>query len=353
MTTTVALNRARQIADEILFPAAIAVDRADRIPAGHLDAIASAGLYGLAGPVLSGGLDADQAALWRVIEILAGGCLATTFVWLQHHSAVRALTTSDNSDLRDSWLAPLCRGAKRAGIALGGARPGPPPLRARAVPGGYIFDGSAPWVTGWDMIDVVHTLARDEAGGLVAALLPARISDTLSAQRLDLVAVNASRTVELAFSGHFVPAELVSGVVMHQDWLARDAAGLRPNGSLALGVAARCCELISRMGNSRSEARQDAAVSPPLQAELAELRARLDAADAASLPAARAAAAEFAWRAAGGLVTAAGSRSIVAGQHPQRLAREATFLLVFGSRPAIKASLFGLLTATPGIGQNR
>ncbi len=32
-----------------------------------------------------------------------------------------------------------------------------------AVPGSYVLDGSAPWVTGWDMIDVVHTLARDDA----------------------------------------------------------------------------------------------------------------------------------------------------------------------------------------------
>ncbi len=69
------------------------------------------------------------------------------------------------------------------------------------------------------------------------------------------------------------------------------------------------------------------------------MRAALDGAAAAGLPAARAAASEFAFRAAGALVTAAGSRSVLAGQDPQRLAREALFLLVFGSRPAIRESL--------------
>ena len=113
---------------------------------------------------------------------MAGGCLATTFVWLQHHSTVRALAATPNSLLRERWLEPLCSGAKRAGIALGGARPGPPLLRARAVPGGYVFDGSAPWVTGWDMIDVIHTLARDDSGNLVAALLPAQVSATLAVE---------------------------------------------------------------------------------------------------------------------------------------------------------------------------
>ena len=213
------------IAEGLLFPAALRTDRADRLPAGHLEALAEAGLYGIAGPAAAGGSDCDLSTTCEVIEILAGGCLSTTFVWIQHHSAVRALTTSANAELRARWLPELCRGSQRAGIALGGARPGPPQLRARRVPGGWVFDGSAPGVTGWDRIDVVHTLARDEEGNLVAALLPARESETLSADRLELVAVNASRTVELAFSSHFVPAGLVSAVFPVADWMASDARG--------------------------------------------------------------------------------------------------------------------------------
>ena len=46
------------------------------------------------------------------------------------------------------------------------------------------------------------------------------------------------------------------------------------------------------------------------------------------------------WRAAGLLVLGHGSRSVLRDQHAQRLAREAMFLLVFGSRPAIRDALF-------------
>ena len=42
----------------------------------------------------------------------------------------------------------------------------------------------------------------------------------------------------------------------------------------------------------------------------------------------------------------AGSRGILAGEHPQRLAREALFLLVFGSRPAIKDRRVARLTGS-------
>jgi hypothetical protein len=60
---------------------------------------------------------------------------------------------------------------------------------------------------------------------------------------------------------------------------------------------------------------------------------------------ARAAAAELAWRAAGALVVAQGSRSLLPMRHAQRLLREAAFLQVFGSRPALRDALLGRLTA--------
>jgi alkylation response protein AidB-like acyl-CoA dehydrogenase len=329
------LARARQIADELLFPAAMAVDSADRIPEGQLEALAAAGFYGLAGPAIAGGLDLDLPAFCDVIEIMAGGCLATAFVWLQHHGAVRALMASANTELARKWLEPLCRGSRRAGVALAGRLPGPAPLRAEAVPGGYVFDGTAPWVTGWGMIDVLHTLARDADGNVIAALLPVGpAGGSITAERLELAAVNASATVSLRFSAHFVPAAQVSGVQPHAELLAADAGGLRVNGSLALGVAARCWQLALSADRSTGDG---------LERELAGVRDALNAADASSLPTARAAASAFAYRAAGLLTTAAGSQSILVSAHPQRLAREALFLLVFGSRPAIKADLLGLL----------
>jgi len=61
---------------------------------------------------------------------------------------------------------------------------------------------------------------------------------------------------------------------------------------------------------------------------------------------ARAAAAELAVRATAALAVWDGSKSITVDQHPQRLAREAVFLLVFGSRPAIKQDLLGRFGAS-------
>ena len=322
------LARAEVLAAEVLGPAAMTVEASQQIPAGHLDRLAAEGLYGLAGPRDAGGLDLSLPVAGQVVETLAGACLSTTFVWLQQHSAVRAVAGTGNTGLRASLLGPLCRGERRAGLALGGTLPGPPRLRARAVPGGYRLDGSSPWVTGWGLTDTLYVAARDERDTIIWSVLDVP-APTLSAEPLQLVAVMASRTVELRFDQHFVPAGRVAGTLPLADWQRRDRAGLRMNGSLALGLAARCAQLIG---------------PGPLRDELSACRARLDAAGPDDLPAARAAACELAMRAAAALVVARGASAILASQDAQRLAREALFLLVFGSRPTIKQALAGLLT---------
>jgi alkylation response protein AidB-like acyl-CoA dehydrogenase len=142
------------------------------------------------------------------------------------------------------------------------------------------------------------------------------------------VAVTASRTANARFTGHFVPADRLTGTRPYDEWAKSEAAGSALNGFLALGVANRCCRLLG---------------PGPLDAELATCRAALLRADPAGTPAARAAGSELAVRAAATLAVATGSRAVLRDDHAQRLVREAAFLLVFGTRPAIRDALLGRL----------
>jgi alkylation response protein AidB-like acyl-CoA dehydrogenase len=316
------LRDARLVADE-LFGRALATDAAAVVPRENLDLLADAGYYGLAGPPEAGGMGVDLATGQDVIEILAGGCLTTTFVWIQHQGAVFAVSMAAPPALRDEWLEPLCRGQRRSGVAFAGLLPGEPLLRATLDGGAWMLDGVAPWVTGWDRIDVIHVAAR--AGeDVVWMLVDATESKALAAERLPLVAVNASATVTLRFDGLPVPVRRVTHSEPHAAQLARDAERLRLNGSLSLGVAGRCCTL---MGPG------------PLDERLTACRNALDTATPETMPAARAAASELALRAAARLIAQSGARSIVMDHHAQRLAREALFLLVFASRASIRSEL--------------
>ena len=104
MTTTA--RDVRGLADDLLFPDAMRVDGLDVLPVAHLDALAALGLYGAPVPVQAGGLGLDLATSCAVVEELASGCLATTFVWLQHRGLVMTLAADGTpAALRDRWLA--------------------------------------------------------------------------------------------------------------------------------------------------------------------------------------------------------------------------------------------------------
>jgi hypothetical protein len=313
----------RTVASQLAADAA-AVGEAERVPASHLELLAAHGFYGLFAPTEIGGLGLDYPEMCAVVEELASACLATTFVWVQHFRFLGALLDPATPVvLRDRYLKAAVTGLTKAGVALTGLLPGPPRLRARRAPDGWRLEGEAPWVSGWGTVDLITVLTRGPEGSLVSLLMEAKTAPGLTAEPIRLMALNATQTVRLHFDDVFLPD---SCFISEQDYeqARRQSERLRLNGSFALGLIRRCSQL---MGPS------------PLDQELSECRAELDAADELSLPSARAHACELAVRAASRLVVSRGSGSVVAGDVAERLSREATFLLVFGSRPGIKDSL--------------
>ena len=237
--------------------------------------------------------------------------------------------------LRDRWLGPACLGQVRGGIALGGLIPGPPLLRARPARGGWRLDGEAPWVTGWGLIDLLLVAARGPGDTVVSLILDAAARPGLTVTRERLTAVNASVTVRLGFDGVLVAEGRRAGQAPFDPAESLRPDRMRVNGSLALGLVRRCVRLLG---------------PGPLDDELAACRERLDdalTAGAAAMAQARAAASELAVRATAALAVRDGSRSVTVDQHAQRLAREAVFLLVFGSRPGIKSALLRRFGAQP------
>lgn len=320
-----------RIAEEVFFRDAAEVEQAGLIPQLHFDALADARLFGAFAPAELGGAGLDAAGLHTAVELLASGCLATTFVWIQHFGALGALLNeSAPPSLRDRFLPDLITGRRRAGIALGGMQQRAL-LRATPDGRGWSLSGVSPWVTGWPYLDLLLVAARTPSDELLTALVDMpRVVAGFVAVPQRLAAVDASGTVRLEVANLHVEEDSVVSVTPY-DPVKASGEGLRANGSLALGIVRRCCRLIG---------------ASPLDDELTRCRAELDAADVHAMPAARAAASALAVRAAALLSVTEGSNSALAGGHADRLTREATFTLVFGSRPAIKTALRHALTDT-------
>jgi len=317
---------ARRLADDVLFPNALAADTAGVVPEMQLQCLADEGFYGVS-------VHAEPATIFKLIEVIASGCLTTAFTWTQHLGATAAVFHSDAA-VKNELADDLVAGRTRAGVAFAHMlRPGQPMTTAEPTDTGWKFNGTAPWVTAWGHIDVVHAAAR-HGDDLVWAAIDAVDSPTLQSSAVDFAVVDSTQTRVLTYNDHEVPAGRVTKVEDYEEWRARYQLGLRANGSLALGVANRCCRLLN-----------DSAMS----AELNLIRDRLnlvDPSDLAAISAARADASLFAVRSATALVATTGGRAVMLENHAQRLMREAMFVLVQGQTPTIKAAMLKDLSAT-------
>jgi alkylation response protein AidB-like acyl-CoA dehydrogenase len=321
---------AQRVAREVLAPRAAEVD-ASTVPRSHLDAIGAAGLLGMHAPERLGGTQAPAPVARRVAEVLAGADAATWFVQAQHHFAVRALAAHGGLDDRARDVAS---GRVVSGIAFSHLRRYPDrPITATAVPGGWRFDGVAPWYTGWGLNDVCLLAGATPSAEVVFGLVDARPAPGLAASApMEVAALRAAVTVSLRLEGLVVPERDVVLRLPHEQWARSDlraAVNVTPavfgvtDAALTLlaetgtpgpaaGTAARLAEQVAVV-RERAYALIDTVAPDEAVPERLELRARAQ---------------RLMIEATTALVVARAGRAMSLSDPAQRHAREALFLLV-------------------------
>lgn len=331
MTAEDIVGAARRVAEVVLAPVAEATDRAERVPAENLRALADAGLFGVYGPVEHGG-SATPAPLARQLHrVLGGACGATYFVWAQHQGPSMLLGFTPNAALRERWLEPLCTGAVIGGTAFAHLRrPGPPAVLATPHDDGWRLNGTAPWATSWGMAGLYSVAAFTTEGKVLWSAVEGRERPGLQvSEPLSLAAMQSTRTVQLHFDGLAVSHD---AVLLEIDaelwWPIDDAIAVRLNPAV-LGVADRALSLLAAVDSPGvEEAHTGLTDELDTCAEQKEsLAAAADAGspDADALSSGRAWGIDLAQRASLALLTAVGGRGMERSQQAQRLVREAAF----------------------------
>lgn len=319
------VDQVAEVAEQVLWPTAQETDRAARVPAGHLGALAGAGAFG----VIESCTGAERRQVHRV---LGGACGATYFVWAQHEGPVRLLSFSDNEDLKRAWLDRLLSGDVVGGTAFAHLRrPGPPVVRAEPHRDGWRLEGEAPWASSWGMAGAFSIGAITPTGSVLWVLLPPeRLTPS---PPLELAVMQATATVRLRFPSTPVGPGDVILEIDRDLWDAIDGSiGNRGNPAVQ-GVALRALALLEATGDHGAEVA--GALRPELERVIADNDALADAADegqldVATMAAARAEAIDLAQRAALALLAATGGRGMELSSPAQRLVREAAFYAVQG-----------------------
>ena len=336
------VGRARKLAAEVLAPQAERVDQ-EGVPASSIDAIKRSGLLGVSAPVACGGSAAPAAVARETAEIMAGACCSTWFVQTQHHTPVMTLAKSE-LPARERLLGPLARGELLSGVAYAQLRAYPRiPVRVTRERGGWRFDGSVPWYTGWGLNDVMLLAGVTDADEALFAFAEAREQPGLRASPpMRLAALSASRTVSLELDGLRLPDEAVALRTPYQTWAATDRPKNTNASPAVFGVTESALDLLegdpvaeetaralrTRLDEVRRQAYELA--DHPVPHERIEERLTVKMRAYHLMRAATTAA-----------VVAGGGRAMDLGSRAQRLAREGMFLLVQGQTAEVRRTHLG------------
>jgi hypothetical protein len=324
-----------RVVDDVIAPAAVTTD-GEVVPRRHLDALAPTGVFGATvDPTV------PAAEVRRAQEVLAAGCLATWFVQAQHHSPLR-LVHAGPAEIRERLEPLLASGTSIAGIAFSHLRRWPErPVTATRVSGGWCFDGTAPWYTGWGINDVAVVGGVSDRGQVVFGLVPAEPTPNLVATSpLETIVLTGARTVPLALRGLVVGDDGVLQTLLIAEWSRDDDAKAANVSPAVFGVTEASIDLLE----SGREAEGRAAASR-LRARMTRLRADayalLDEADPHEhVPerlSLRAESLALCREASAAAVIAGGGRSLLVAERAQLYARWALFLSVQAQTAALRA----------------
>ncbi len=341
------LARARELAESVFAPNAAATDQADGPPEANIRRLAGAGLMGLTTPIPYGGHGAPAWLLRAYTEILARACGVTTFVQGQHQSAAAMIAGGENQALKEEMLPRLASGEFRSAVAFSHLRrPGPPAMRVTRDGEAYVFNGTAPWVTGWGVMTHVVLGGTLEDGRLLYVAIPLDIGEPLQpSPPMRLCAMNASGTVSLTCRDLRVGPERVMRTITREQMARNDVRAILGVTPQPFGVTSASIGWLRALLRTRANPAAEAAAGA-LERELSRLRCEAEAwYDRADEPdfkenalRIRAAAIDLGVRAAHAALAASGGGANALSHPAQRLFREAMFYTLVAQTPDVQTT---------------
>jgi alkylation response protein AidB-like acyl-CoA dehydrogenase len=244
------------------------------------------------------------------------------------------IATGENEPLKEELLPRFARGEILCGVAFSHLRrPGAPILRVSQEGDEYLFQGTAPWFTGWGVMDQVILAGTLSDGRFLYVAAPLTMGETLEASApMRLCAMNASGTVVLHCRGFRVPADRKIKIITREQMTANDLGAILGVTPQPFGVTRASIRLLRSLVTTRSlpvVTRTADALEKELAAVRREVSAWIDRSQEEEYKSAalrvRAWAIELGVRAAHAAVAAAGGSANNRDQTAQRLFREAMF----------------------------
>lgn len=359
---------AARFADEQIEPLAAKVDADDWFPRELWPAMGELGLHGITVEEEWGGLGLGYLDHVIAVEEVSRASASIGLSYGAHSNlCVNQIRRWGSDEQKTKYLPGLISGNHVGSLAMSEAGAGSDvvsmKLRAEAVQGGWVLNGTKFWITNGTCADtlVVYAKTAAEAGsrGITAFLIEKDFEGFSIGQKIDKLGMRGSPTAELVFNDCFVPEEQVMGplhggvgvLMSGLDYERVVLAGLQ------LGIMQACLDTVIPYLRERQQFGKPIGTFQLMQAKVADMYVALQSARAYVYAVARACdagqttrfdaagaillASENAFRVSGEAVQALGGAGYTKDWPVERYLRDAKLLDIGAGTNEIRRMLIG------------
>jgi isovaleryl-CoA dehydrogenase len=208
----------RRFADERIAPLAARIDAEDWFPKELWPEMGALGLHGITVDEADGGLGLGYLEHVIAVEEVSRASASIGLSYGAHSNlCVNQIRRWANDEQKAKYLPGLISGEHVGSLAMSEAGAGSDvvsmKLRAEAVQGGFVLNGTKFWITNAAYADTLVVYAKTGEGsrGITAFLIEKDMAGFSIGQKIDKMGMRGSPTAELVFDDCEVPEENVMG----------------------------------------------------------------------------------------------------------------------------------------------
>jgi alkylation response protein AidB-like acyl-CoA dehydrogenase len=289
---------ARRIAQEKIAPTAAHFDQTGEFPSENIRILGENGLMGIEVPSEYGGAGMDPISyVLAMIEIAEADCAHSTIVSVNNSLFCNGILKFGREDQKQKYVRAIAEGKAVGAFALTEPQSGSDAtaMRCRAVKqadGSYVVNGKKSWITSGPVADYIVLFAMTDpekgAKGITAFMIDTSKPGFHRGKTEPKMGIRASATCEIEFADYVVPAEEVLGKEGEGFKVAMSVldAGRIGIASQAVGLAKAAYKAALAYVQERKSFGQPIGSFQMIQAKIADMKCRLDAAEILTLRAA-------------------------------------------------------------------
>ena len=321
-----------RFAEARIAPKAEAIDREDRFPRELWPEMGELGLHGITVPEADGGLGLGYLEHVIAIEEVSRASASVGLSYGAHSNlCINQIARWGTAEQKAKYLPKLISGEHVGALAMSEPAAGSDvvsmQLRADAVQGGFVLNGTKFWITNGHQAEVLVVYAKTDpaAGskGITALIIENTFEGFKPAQKIGKLGMRGSPTSELVFEDCEVPGDNVLGAVgqgvkVLMSGLDYERAVLA---GVQLGLMQACLDTVIPYVRERTQFGKPIGAFQLMQAKVADMYVALQSARAYTYAVARACSAGKTTRfdAAGAILLASENAFRVAGEAVQAL----------------------------------